>query len=210
MSSPLQLQPCSDIAPAPIEWLWEPYLARGKLAILDGDHGTGKSLVAADLAARLSVGGPFPNGPKPDGPATTLLLNGEGDPAGTARLRFEAAGADLSRIIVASSGAAGPPQLPDCVPELKRAIEQSSAKLLILDPLSAFVPPGWATSDHRMRQALAPLSAAAAETGCAVLLVRCLGKNVGANAVYRGGGSAGALRLALTGMLLAPHRRNRA
>jgi hypothetical protein len=95
--------------------------------------------------------------------------------------------------------------LPDCVPDLKRLVEHTRADLLVLDPLSAFLPPALATSDHRIRQALAPLSAAAAETGCAVLLVRCPERSVGPNAVYRGAGSAGALGVALTGMLLAQH-----
>ena len=48
--------PCSQIAPASISWLWEPYLARGKLSVIDGDPGTGKSFVTIDLAARISSG----------------------------------------------------------------------------------------------------------------------------------------------------------
>ena len=54
--------PCSQIAPVPVRWLWEPYLPRGKLVVLDGDPGTGKSFVALDLAARVSAGLPVPGG----------------------------------------------------------------------------------------------------------------------------------------------------
>ena len=54
---------CADVEAASVEWLWEPYLARGKLAVLDGDPGTGKSFVTIDIAARLSRGSSMPNGP---------------------------------------------------------------------------------------------------------------------------------------------------
>jgi hypothetical protein len=204
VSNALQVRSCADITPSAIQWLWQPYLARGKFAILDGDHASGKSLVVADLAARLSRGEPLPNGQRPDGPVTTLLLS-EDPGADTVRPRLSAAGADLTRVLVAELGTEGPPQLPDCAPELKRLIQQSGARLLVLDPLAAFVPRTRATRDSHMKRALAPLVAAAAETGCAVLAVRCPDRNVGPNAVYRGAGSAGALGVALTGMLLAPH-----
>ena len=208
MSAPLPAWACDEIAPAHIRWLWEPYLARGKLSVLDGDPGTGKSFVTVDLAARLSRGGPLPDGRPLDRPHTTLLLNAEDDPADTVRPRAGAAGADLSRVMIAGSpsGADPLPQLPDCVPALMRLITQHAADLLVIDPMMAFLPPrAWASSDQRVRQALAPLAGVAADTGCAVLLVRHLNKSAGPNAVYRGSGSMGILGAARTGLLLAPH-----
>ncbi len=208
MSAPLPARPCADIDPAPIRWLWEPYLARGKLSVLDGDPGTGKSFVTVDLAARLSRGGPLPDGRALDRPHTTLLLNAEDDPADTVRPRAAAAGADLSKVIVVGSpsGADPLPQLPDCVPALMRLVTEHYADLLVIDPMMAFLPPrAWANSDQRVRQALAPLAAVAADTGCAVLLVRHLNKSAGPNAVYRGSGSIGILGAARTGLLLARH-----
>jgi putative DNA primase/helicase len=204
VTSALELRTCADIAPVTVEWLWEPYLARGRLAVLDGEHGSGKSLVAADLVARLSRGGPLPNGATRAPPATTLLLCAEDDRAATVRPRLAAAGADLARVLV-PWGPDGPPQLPGCVPELKRHIQESGARLLVLDPLGAFVPPELATSDRGIKQALAPLATAAAETDCAALLVRSPDRNTGPGGAYRGAGSAGAMSLALTGMLIGSH-----
>src|SRR3954467_2613191 len=83
-------------------WLWEPYLARGKLALLDGDPGVGKSLLTIDLAARLSRGLQLPNGAPSGRPHVTLLLSGEDGPD-TIRPRAEAAGADLDRLVALSA-----------------------------------------------------------------------------------------------------------
>src|SRR5215212_11478692 len=87
---------CADITSADVSWLWKPYLARGKLAILDGDPGTGKSFVALDVAARLSRGGFFPDGQELDRPHVTLPLNAEDDAADTILPRLAATGADLA------------------------------------------------------------------------------------------------------------------
>ena len=71
---------CADITPASVSWLWEPYLARGKLAILDGDPETGKSFVTIDLAARVSLGQPLPGAPPAHSePGAVLLLSAEDD-----------------------------------------------------------------------------------------------------------------------------------
>ena len=81
----LRLSPLSRITSTKVRWLWEPFLPRGKLAILDGDPGVGKSLLTVDLAARLSRGLPLPNGAVPDRPHVTLLLGAEDAAADTTR-----------------------------------------------------------------------------------------------------------------------------
>ena len=68
---------------SPVRWLWEPYLARGALALLDGDPEIGKSLITIDLAARLSRGGELPNGVASGRPHTTILLGTEDNSAET-------------------------------------------------------------------------------------------------------------------------------
>ena len=87
-----------NIPVRPIHWLWRPYLACGKLALLDGDPGAGKSLFTADLAARLTRGGRMPDGSWRRKKANVLFLNGEDALDDTLRPRLDAAGADLARV----------------------------------------------------------------------------------------------------------------
>ena len=84
------LRPISLFEPRPIQWLWPGRLALGKLAILDGDPGLGKSLLALDLCARLSVGRPWPDGTPSPGPAACLVLNGEDGEDDTVLPRLQA------------------------------------------------------------------------------------------------------------------------
>ena len=201
--------PATDIAPATVRWLWESYIARGKLAILDGDPGTGKSFVALDLAARLSRGGPLPGGQVLDRPHTTLLLSAEDHAGDTIRPRLIAAGADLSRVhIVTALGMdlAPLPQFPADVPDLGQLIRFHSADLVVLDPLLPFFPREvWANHDQSVRRALTPLAVMASDTKCAVLCVRHLTKTGGSKAIYRGGASIGIVGAMRTALLLSPH-----
>src|SRR5881398_3739736 len=102
MTAPIA-EPLSRVRPARVEWLWPHYLARGKLALLDGDPGVGKSLITIDLAARLSRGGPLPDGCVAGRPHLTLLLSAEDGAADTTRPRAEAAGADLDRVVTVTA-----------------------------------------------------------------------------------------------------------
>src|SRR5438477_3751828 len=103
MSAPVKtFRPVSELRPRPLAWLWPGRLALGKLAILDGDPGLGKSLVTLDLCARLTTGRPFPDGGLGPGPAAALILNGEGASADTIRPRLQGLGADLDRAFILS------------------------------------------------------------------------------------------------------------
>ncbi|MFL5512897.1 MAG: AAA family ATPase, partial [Gemmatimonadales bacterium] len=83
-----------------MSWLWPGRLPLGKLAVLEGDPGLGKSLVTLDLCARLSRGLPFPDGSAGPGPCCSLVLNAEDGEADTIRPRLAALGADLARVFV--------------------------------------------------------------------------------------------------------------
>src|SRR5215831_13080294 len=96
----MQLQRVNELKPEPLSWLWQQRLGLGKLAMLDGDPGLGKSLVALDLCARLSTGRPMPDGSPGLGPGNALVLNAEDGPEDTTRPRLEALGADLERVFV--------------------------------------------------------------------------------------------------------------
>src|SRR5438105_15774109 len=89
-----------DLVSREIAWLWPGRLALGKLAIVEGDPGLGKSLLTLDLCARLSSGRPFPNDAASPGPATALVLNGEDGAEDTIRPRLLALEADVNRAFV--------------------------------------------------------------------------------------------------------------
>src|SRR5215207_6178180 len=86
--------PASRFTPHCVHWLWPGRLAAGKLAILDGDPGVGKSFLTLDLCARLSTGRPFPDGRPGPGPANSLVLSGEDGADDTLIPRLRALGAD--------------------------------------------------------------------------------------------------------------------
>src|SRR5262245_39358697 len=83
--------------PQPLDWLWPGRLVAGRLALIDGDPGVGKSLVTLDLAARLSSASAMPDGYHPSQPSKVLLLSAEDNVKDTVIPRLLAAGADLGR-----------------------------------------------------------------------------------------------------------------
>jgi AAA domain len=189
----------------PIHWLWRPYLACGKLALLDGDPGAGKSLLTADLAARLTRGRRMPDGTWRPRKANVLFLNAEDALDDTLRPRLDAAGADLTRVfclggvqVEIADGAEM--SFPASFTALRRAVVAHEIELVVIDPMMAFFKPEVAAnSDQVMRVALAPL---AARSGASVLLVRQLTKHGGRKALYRGGGSIGIIGAIRTALFL--------
>ncbi len=196
------------IPPSRVNWLWKPYLARGKLALLDGDPGTGKSFLTVDLAARLSRGGPLPDGQTLDRPHHTVLISGEDHASDTIRPRLEAAGADLGRIQVVAPGLdTRLPRLPDDFLTIKGIIDYARADLLVIDPVMAFLGDSvCATSDQSIRRVFTELASIAADYDCAILLIRHMVKTLGSwKAIYRGSGSIGMIGACRTGLMLGPH-----
>ncbi len=194
---------CSEVVPTSLQWLWPNYLTRGKLTILDGDPGLGKSLMAIDLIARLSRGGPLPDGAPLSRPCNSILLSAEDEPGDTIRPRAEAAGADLTRLFLPRFDGRVP-RLPDDLPALEELVRDCRADLIVLDPLMAFLPPQVAANlDQCVRQALTPLAALAARNDCSMLLIRHLSKAGRDQAIYRGQGSMGIMAAVRTGLLAA-------
>jgi hypothetical protein len=196
---------CSEIEPRPVEWLWPGYLARGKLALLDGDPEMGKSLITLDLIARLTRGGPLPDGTPVARPHRCAILSTEDDDADTVRPRAEAAGVDLARLVVPDFDGRTP-RLPDDLAALERLIAERGLDLVVLDPMMAFLPPAVAANvDQCVRQALTPLSILAARTGCTILLIRHLAKRLLDQAIRRGQGSMAIVAAVRTALFVAPH-----
>lgn len=200
----------ADVEPLSIDWLWKGWLALGMLSILDGDPGQGKSTFLLELAARLSRGDRMPDGSPGPPAAGVALLSAEDDLARVIRPRLEAAGADLGRVVTLGiKTARGLVREPTISPEDVEIVEStmldSGTKLLIIDPLVAYLTEDTnANRDQDVRRALALLRGLAERTKAAVVVVRHLNKRVGAAALYRGGGSIGIIAAARTGLLLAP------
>ncbi|MHB8160593.1 MAG: AAA family ATPase [Thermoleophilia bacterium] len=200
----------SQVQPERVSWFWQGYIPLGKLTVLDGDPGLGKSTLALNVAARVSRGHAMPDGSGGGEPAGVVILSAEDGLGDTIRPRLEAAGADLSRIVAlpacpdSEGGEEHPPVLPDDLGWIEKAIERVDAKLVIIDPLMAFL--SGQTNSHRdqdIRRVLARMAALAEGTGAAILVIRHLNKTAGGNPLYRGGGSIGIIGAARSGLLVA-------
>ena len=189
----MRARPFSGVDSEPVDWFWSSRLAFGRPALLEGDPGLGKSLVALDLCARLSTGRPFPDGHPCPGPAASVVINAEDSATDTIRPRLHALGADLDRVFVLHPEAAdpdGPLRLPSQTAALERALAETQARLVVLDPVTAVLDPGVnVMSEPSVRHALAALSGLLARYRCALLLIRHLNKKGGHRSLYRGGGS---------------------
>lgn len=163
----------SDLTPEPVCWLWPYWLALGKLHILAGPPGQGKTTIAAgNIAATVSIGGRWPDGSRCD-PGNVLIWSGEDDPADTLLPRLIAAGADRSRCFFVSGarvdGVVQPFDPARDLGHLLAAVEQvGGIRLLIVDPVVSAVT-GDSHKNGEVRRALQPLVDLAAACRCAVL-----------------------------------------
>lgn len=190
----------NDVEPESIDWLWPGKIARGKLTVLAGDPGLGKSFVTLDIAARLTCGLPWPDAPgKPIEPGGVVLLGAEDGIADTIRPRLDAAGADVNRIVaikaIHSENAKGKKadrtfDLTSDIRALEAAIQAvEDCKLVIIDPISAYLGGTDSHKNGEIRGLLAPLANLADKQGLAILAVTHLNKNAGGAAIYRTMGS---------------------
>jgi hypothetical protein len=210
----LQLLCVNDATEQPVTWLWPNRLPLGKLTILDGDPGLGKSLLTLDLCARITRGAPFPetdamaDSSSAIPPAGAVILNSEDGIEDTIKPRLRSLGADLHRVHVLKGviGERGEEliALPSHTLAVRDAIQRVQARLVVIDPLMAFLEKGVITSNHQsVHRALAPLAALAEAHACAVLLVRHLNKTGSLRAIYRGTGSVGFTGICRAAWLLA-------
>lgn len=208
----------AEVQAQPVRWLWPGRVPLGKLTVLDGDPGLGKSLLTLDLAAGVSQGRamPWDAASTLDGPRGVVVLSAEDDAADTIRPRLEAAGADLNRVAILSvikdrDGGSRGPHIGD-LDSLRAAVKEMDAALVVIDPLAAHLPEERdAHRDQDVRRALAPLAGLAGETGAAIVVVRHLTKTAGgSHPLYRGTGSIGIIGAARSGLLVVPDPDDRA
>jgi hypothetical protein len=192
----------ADVRPESVTWLWPRRVAAGKLALLVGDPGLGKSWITLDVAARVSSGGEWPDGGVAiDG--DVVLLSAEDGLADTIRPRLDALGANVKRIhhlaVLRAGDSERGVQLAD-IAALEQAIHHTGARLLVIDPMSAYHGSTDSHRDAEVRGLMAPLALVAERTGVAILGVMHLAKGAQRPAIYRAVGSiafAAAARIVL-------------
>ena len=186
MSKEVKIIRMSDIQSQEVEWLWYPYIPAGKITMIQGDPGEGKTMLVLTLTALFSKGLPLPAGKEIE-PVTVIYQTAEDGLADTIKPRIERAEADCERVVVINDSD-NPLTFTD--ERIEQAILKENAKLLILDPLQAFLG---AEADmnraNEMRPIFRRLGEVAERTGCAIVIVGHMNKSLGSKGIYKSLGS---------------------
>ena len=176
----------SDVELTPVEWLWKPYLPFGKLSVLQGNPGEGKTYFAMHLAAACTNGKLLPNMERME-PFNVIYQTAEDGLGDTVKSRLIEAGADLDRVLVIDDSDV---QLTLSDERIEKAIIENNARLVIIDPIQAYLG---ADVDMNRANEVRPifmrLGQVAQRTGCAILLIGHLNKAAGMQSLQRGLGS---------------------
>lgn len=195
-----------------IDWLWYPRIARGKVTLVAGDPGNGKSMFTAALAAKLTAGFPLPDGGLPV-KGTVLLASFEDGAGDTIRPRLERQGADLSRVLLLDqwldeNGKVRSMRATD-IPALDAALDMvPDACALVIDPIMAYIGSIDAYRDNEVRAMLQPLVDMAKRRRLAVICVVHLNKSQVEQVLYKVSGSVGFAALARSVLLVGVDERN--
>ena len=187
VQQPTEVRCLADVEPEEVDWLWHPYLPIGKVTVIDGDPGVGKSWLTAAIAADLSKGRKLPGGSSPDEPQRVLMLTAEDGLGDTLRPRLDALGADLNLIYGKESSW----ELDDKgLEQFREIIAEVKPVLVVMDPLVAFM--GSKVDMHKANQVrpfMAGLANIARDHSVAIAMVRHMTKGKRDKALYRGLGS---------------------
>lgn len=182
----LEILRLSDVPLQEVKWLWYPYIPFGKITIIQGDPGEGKTTLALRLAAACTTGQLLP-GMEVSEPFNVIYQTAEDGLGDTVKPRLMDAGADQERVLNINESEKTLTLMDE---RIEAAITQTGAKLLILDPIQGYL--GERVDMNRaneIRTVLKNVAAVAERTGCAIVLVGHLNKAAGANSAYRGLGS---------------------
>lgn len=177
----------SNVHTKPIEWLWYPYIPLGKLTVLQGDPGEGKSTFVLNIVARLTTGQEMPDGYSVGQQCVAVYQCAEDGAADTIKPRLQQADADCEKVayIVDDDIAL---TLEDG--RIETTIKETGASVFVIDPIQAFIPPDSdMQSATKMRSVLRKLANIAERNRCAVVLIGHMNKGGGAKTLYRGLGS---------------------
>ena len=178
----LEIIKASEITPREVRWLWYSYIPFGKVTLLQGDPGDGKSKLMLSLAALLSKGAPLPFADEDDADDTVVP-------------RFNSAGGDGDRLIFIKKDEKSLTFGDD---RIREAVEKYHAKLLILDPMSSYIGDTCSMNNaNETRAEFNHLIAVAKNTSCAIVIIAHMNKAKDTSPLYRTNGSidiAGAAR----------------
>lgn len=203
----------NEIEVKPVEWLWKPMIPFGDVTIVQGDGGDGKTTMMLKIAAMLSRGEVPPS--LEDGylieqsniePLSTFFLTSENKAGSVAVPKFENEGGDSSMLMF-NDETNGHMTLTK--EELTEAIEQTGARLIIIDPLQAFLPNGVNLGNiAKMREIFTMLTNVAETNNCAIVIIGHLNKNEHSRAIHRGLGSVDIAAAARSILLVEADKRN--
>lgn len=183
----LKMIKMSDIEAQEIEWLWYPYIAYGKLAIVQGDPGDGKTTLILNLAAKLTKGEGLDENMKVMEPMNVIYQTAEDGLADTVKPRLLQAGADCEKVLVIDESEKSLSMLDE---RIKEALIKTGARVLILDPIQAYLGSGTDMNRaNEVRNMTKRLAALAEKYKCAIILIGHMNKAAGNKAAYRGMGS---------------------
>lgn len=178
----LKIIKMSDVQLQEIEWLWYPFIPYGKLTIIQGDPGDGKTTLVLNIAAKLSKGEGLDENMQIAEPINIIYQTAEDGLADTVKPRLELAGADCEKIMVIDESDKSLSMIDE---RLEEAIVKTGARLLILDPIQAYLGGGmYMNRANEARDMTKKLGALAEKTKCAIILIGHMNK-----AAYRGMGS---------------------
>ena len=198
----LKIHTFDEISEETLRWLWKPYIAFGKITVIQGDPGNGKTSLALALAARVSRREQMPTGDTPTFIGNVIYQSGEDNPQDTIKPRLMACGADCSKIAFIEADGYLNPEM------LEEAIQQTNSKYVVFDPLQAFLTEKQdITRTNNMRPILRDLGGVAARTGAAIVIISHMNKGEKSQGIYRGLGSID-ITAAARSVLLIGKRKN--
>lgn len=178
----IQLYKYSKYRVKKTDWLWYPYIPVGKITLLTGDPGDGKSMFILNLVALLTSGKKLPDKTKARKPINAIYQSVEDNPEDTIKPRLLKAGADCDRVYCfhKENGLFLDDQ------NLEKAVSESKAKLVIFDPIQSFIPDSVDMMNAaNMRSIMNHLTRIAENCRCAIVLICHLNKGTGGKSLYR-------------------------
>ena len=182
----LDLKLYSSIKEIPVDWLWYPYIPYGKVTLLQGDPGGGKSTFILNIISAVSCGGKLPDGIELAKPLHVIYQCSEDGVADTIKPRLIAAGANCDNVAFVNEESTWF-TLNDEV--MRCAVADFNAKLLVIDPFQAYLGDADISNITSIRRILRKLSLWAAAYDCAIVLIGHLNKKIGSKDLYRSLGS---------------------